>query len=74
MSYVIITEGPDTPPGGSVAEYGTQEEAHTALQQYLAYLKAEGATISGNLTQGYTAVWQEDGRALHLHVMLEHVQ
>ena len=74
MSYVVIADGQDHAQYNSVTTYATRAAAERALQQYLAYLRAQGATITGDLQRGYAAVWQEAGQHVSMRITLGQVQ
>ncbi len=65
--YAVITEALDT---RVVTEYATHAEAVLALEQEVDRLQADGATIEGDPTSGYTARWVEHGLPVSMRLTL----
>ncbi len=74
VSYAIITERLNDPQDNEPLVYSTRAAAERALQQYLAYLQAAGATIEGDLTSGYVARWQDRGHLVSMRLTIGQVQ
>ena len=74
MSYVVITEETNGPSGGTIVEYANREAAEEAIRQRLGAMASHGATITGDMQHGYTAVWREGGYETSLRITLGQVQ
>ena len=74
MSYAVIANGQDHAQYSSTTTYATRAAAERALQQYLTYLRAQGATITADRQRGYAAVWQEAGQHVSVRITLGQVQ
>ena len=71
MSYVVIIEEADV---RTTTAHPTRARAEAAMRQYVAYLETQGTTVTGDVEQGYTAVWQEEGLRVSMRITLGQLQ